>query len=197
MSTYIVYQTATGLVIESGDVHPSVVDLTTATKHLPGQDIVWGVHADLQNQVFHYVEGELVAGESTFDLSVYKVEAARAVDEAAEKLRSSYITLGAGMAMVYEQKLREAELISASTAYDADLGVTVTTVSPYLVPNLQAEANDLGVSLLEAASTVLTMGFQWAHLSAMIESKRLGAKRAIIAASDAAGVDAAALVDWS
>lgn len=134
-----------------------------------------------------------LSGGSFADL---KAALARRVDHEAEACRAQFITLGAGQALVYEQKLREANEISANTYYDAELGENVTTVQPAEVPNLAVEAADLNVSLIGAASAVLTAAYQWAQLSSLIESKRLTAKRAIADAATPEAARLAAVVSW-
>lgn len=120
-------------------------------------------------------------------LADLKVRLSAEVDRAAEAVRARFITLGPGQALVYEQKLREAEMILADPE----------GVQAGAVPNLAVEAADLGTDLFAAAVVVVTVAHQWAQMSAVIEHFRLGAKRAIAEAGTAAGARAAAVVDWS
>ncbi|MET3925541.1 hypothetical protein [Devosia sp. 2618] len=130
------------------------------------------------------------------DITGLKVRLCRQIDDQAENLRASVITLGAGQALVYEQKLREAEMIMQNTVWDEAAQDYVTTVSQYEVPNLHAEADDLDLSLFGAAQVVIEQGLLWATISAIIERKRLGHKRLVMAADTAPQANAAALVDW-
>jgi hypothetical protein len=97
-----------------------------------------------------------------------RLSAARMIDETAEIVRSRYITLGSGQAMVYQQKKLEAELVAA------DAGI-----NPSLVPHIAYEAGLNQIPLLDQAAIVLTMAEQWKMVSAYIEMARLGAKAQI------------------
>jgi hypothetical protein len=124
---------------------------------------------------------------STLSLDALKVQLIAKIDAEAEAARGAHITLGAGQALVYEAKLREADMILAPDS----------TVSPAEVPNLAAEADDLGISLYDAAWVIVTVAYSWSCLSAEIERIRLGAKRAITEATTPAAARAAAEPDWS
>jgi hypothetical protein len=130
-------------------------------------------------------------------LGTLRTDTNRAIDEAAEALRASFITLGAGQALVYEQKLREAEAVLAATHWNAELGEDVTELTAAAVPNIAAEADDLGISLFAASVVVAQNAAAWAQISAGIERLRLGAKRAVQAADNADDIRAAAQIDWS
>ncbi len=93
------------------------------------------------------------------------------VDRRAEAERGRYITPGAGQAMTYEAKHREA-LAGGG-------------------PLLQAEAQALGMSVDQVASTVIAAHEAWLTIGATIESARLRAKRDIRQAETAAEMHAA------
>ena len=120
---------------------------------------------------------------------------AKQIDDEAEETRALFITLNAGQGLVYEQKLREADLIMANTTHVN--GEYVTDVQTPEVSNLAVEADDLGGTLYEAAQTVLTQAYQWAQASAVIESIRLRAKRQLKNATNPKDMREVFPVDWS
>lgn len=100
------------------------------------------------------------------DLAEAQTHYLRQVDSTAEQVRLRYITPGAGQAMTYEQKYREA------VAGDG--------------PLLQAEANALGLTVSEVAQSVLDAHAAWQIAGARIEGLRLKAKADIRKAATAA-----------
>lgn len=102
------------------------------------------------------------------DLSPLKTEARERIDAMAENLRSRFISTGAGQALVYAEKEREAEQVSANPA-----------INPALVPHISHEADQFDVSLLDAAVAVLIKANEWRNISPRIERARLQAKESI------------------
>jgi hypothetical protein len=120
------------------------------------------------------------------DLTPLKAAAVARIDADAEAVRGNFITLGAGQAMVYQQKRVEAE------AYIAD-----PQIAPAEIPHIVREAEMNDISLFDQAVIILTMSENWKTVSAVIENLRLGAKRAVEAASSPAAIDQAGNIDWS
>lgn len=92
------------------------------------------------------------------------------VDAWAETARLQYITPGAGQAMTYEAKHREA-LVGDG-------------------PLLRAEAEALDLTVAEVAQSVLDAHAAWQQIGASIEATRLRAKRDIRNAETAAEMHA-------
>ncbi|TDW20391.1 hypothetical protein EV128_12521 [Rhizobium azibense] len=101
------------------------------------------------------------------------------IDAQAEAVRGHFITLGAGQAMVYGQKEKEAEQVTANPE-----------INPAEVPHIAKEAAMAGISLLDQAAIVLSMAHNWTQLSAQIEEIRLGAKQKIGVARTPAEISA-------
>ncbi|KAA9370917.1 hypothetical protein [Ochrobactrum quorumnocens] len=98
-----------------------------------------------------------------------------AIDAEAEIERPKYITPGDGQAMTYQQKVAEAQAFRAASNPQA---------SDY--PILSSEVGITADTLAEVTEIVLAAFAQWQQIGAMIEAIRLGAKRDIDAADDAA-----------
>lgn len=114
------------------------------------------------------------------------------IDSAAETARSKYITQGAGQALTYDRKRREAlQAIDdpAPTAekypvLSASIGIEVANTG-----NLKTD--------FDAISTmVIAKERQWALVANAIEVLRLGAKKAVDEAASVAEAQAAAQVAW-
>ncbi|NEH72262.1 hypothetical protein [Rhizobium leguminosarum] len=119
-------------------------------------------------------------------LEEVKVRIRNAIDSAAEFERLKYITAGAGQAMTYQAKAAEAKAFLASADPE-----------PSEYPMLSAEVGITADSLAAVAQIVVSAYAQWQAIGAAIEAARLGGKAAVDAASDAAGVQAAAdAVTW-
>lgn len=114
------------------------------------------------------------------NLTPLKDRACIEIDAAAEEIRGHYITLGPGQAMVYAQKEKEAEMVTANPA-----------ISPAEVPHIVQEAQAYGITLLDQAAIVLTMAKNWRDLSSGIETIRLTSKDQVRAATTPAGIDQA------
>jgi len=98
------------------------------------------------------------------------------VDAMAEDTRALFITQGDGQAMVYQEKVSEAERVMA-LADDA-------TLEPALYPLLAAEAAALGSEVKVLAETILTLRTQWLQVAAQIEATRIKAKEDVKAAQN-------------
>lgn len=113
----------------------------------------------------------------------------RTVDQMAESARQQYLTPGAGQALVYEAKRREAVL--AQQLAQAEITPTATDC-----PHLVAEATAFGLTVAQVAAAVLVQANAWLAVSPQIEILRLGAKAAIAAAATEAECAALAQVTW-
>lgn len=113
-------------------------------------------------------------------------DGARRVDALAEEARLQFITPGAGQALVYENKRREAEDCLAEVA-------AAQTPDPQDYPLLAAEVGITAEDLVAVATVVAGLAAQWRTVAAYIEALRLGAKAAIDAVTD--GPTAAAEVE--
>ncbi|RWM27909.1 MAG: hypothetical protein EOR77_30790 [Mesorhizobium sp.] len=122
----------------------------------------------------------------TTDLTALQALAKEYIDAQAENVRSRFITLGSGQAMVYQQKRLEAE------AYMAD-----PEIAPGEIPHLVREAALNDIPLFDQAVIVLTMAEQWKVVSSYIEDFRLAAKKAVALATTPAAIDVAKQIDWS
>lgn len=89
------------------------------------------------------------------------------------------MTLGAGQAMTYIEKERQAQM------------VTEDHVNPALVPMVAIDAERNGDSLLDAAAVILTMAQYWRFIGPVIEDRRMTAKDRIAAATTPAEIEAA------
>ncbi|EHS51480.1 hypothetical protein PDO_1871 [Rhizobium sp. PDO1-076] len=125
---------------------------------------------------------QITAGDSglpqarvpTVDLAKLKASLTLAIDNAAEKERLKYITMGAGQAMTYQQKADEAlRFIAAATPLASDY------------PLLSAEVGITAADIAGVAAVVNIAHKQWLVIGAKIEAVRLGAKVNITAAVDA------------
>ena len=121
----------------------------------------------------------------TKDLTPLKEAAALKIDTEAELARGRYITAGAGQAMVYLEKERQAEAVVANPDID-----------PTHVALIQVDADIAGSSLFDAAVVVLTLANYWRTVSPAIEDKRMRAKAQVQIATNPAAIDAASNVQW-
>jgi hypothetical protein len=113
----------------------------------------------------------------TKDLTPLRTAAEQEIDATAEAVRGLFITSGSGQSMVYTQKEKEAELVTA----DPD-------VNPAVVPHIVLEAQLNGLTLLDQAAIVLTMAHQWRELSSHIEVARLAGKAQVREAQTPAAI---------
>lgn len=120
------------------------------------------------------------------DLTQTKLAAQHSVDEQAEAVRASIITLGAGQAMAYQQKLKEAEAYLANTA-----------IALGEIPHIVREAEAEQTTLLAMASMIVISAYEWTVMSSRIEKLRIGHKRQIADATTPAQIAALQIIDWS
>ncbi|WP_426126342.1 hypothetical protein [Pararhizobium sp. PWRC1-1] len=120
-----------------------------------------------------------------FDVEAARADAVSKIDRDAEAYRLRFITNGSGQVMAYQQKLSEAK------AKLADDGIADTAI-----PHIVAEAAVDGVTLAEKAEQIVATFEGWQIVSASIERKRMGAKKAVAAAETAETITAAAAVNW-
>lgn len=124
----------------------------------------------------------------SFPIDLAKVRAfyhAR-IDVAAGEERSKYITDVPGQAQTYQRKEDEAR-----RWVEGD-----ETAHPVLYPFMIAEATMRAVPVAQVRDEILAQVNALAPLAAMIEAKRICAKRAVDAAEDIPGIAAAAAIDW-
>lgn len=120
-----------------------------------------------------------------FDIEAARANAVSKIDRDAEVYRLRFITNGSGQVMAYQQKLSEAK------AKLADDGIADTAI-----PHIVAEAAVDGVTLAAKAEQIVTTFEGWQVISAGIERKRMGAKKAVAAAETAMAITAATAVNW-
>lgn len=108
------------------------------------------------------------------------------IDNDAAILRSKFITLDAGMELVYNEKRREAE------AYMAD-----ETISQFETPHLTREAETFSTTRFNVAMDIIVNAQRWSEVSSIIDSKRVLAKSKMAVMRTAQQMRDAAEVDWS
>jgi len=119
------------------------------------------------------------------DLAVLRADATRKIDREAERYRRHFITPGSGQIMAYQQKLVEARAVIADPpAAESE------------IPHIVGEAAVDGVTIAEKAAEIIATFEQWQGVSAGIEAKRLGAKKAVVEAATADAINAAANVNY-
>ena len=118
-------------------------------------------------------------------LEEMKASAKASIDSQAEARRLRHITPGAGQAMVYLEKRREAEAALAALE-----GAGGQPVDPADYPLLAVELGVDGFDLQDTADLVIATAAAWTQIAAAIEGTRLGAKRAVDDAATPAEVDA-------
>lgn len=114
----------------------------------------------------------------TKDLTPLRSAACDQIDDLAVAVRGRYITLRPSQDLVYKQKEKEAEMVSADP-----------NVNPALVPHIVREADTNGVTLLDMATAVLIRANQWLNVSPAIEDLRLASKTRVEAATTPAAID--------
>ena len=107
------------------------------------------------------------------------------VDAEAEATRLLWITPGSGQALTYEQKRIEAERMATDPA-----------PQPEAYPMLAAEVGITAATLSAVGALVRARAAAWTAVAAQIESLRLQAKAAVMAANNAVEARAAAAVQW-
>lgn len=120
-----------------------------------------------------------------FVIDAAKADAIKKIDRDAEAYRLRFITAGSGQSMTYQQKYAEAQ----AKLNDDDIADTA-------IPHIVAEAAVDGVTLAAKAEQIVAMFEAWQTISAGIERKRMGAKKAVAAAETAEAIASAAAVNW-
>ncbi len=146
-------------------------------------------------------------------LPAFKSKLSRQVDDDAEAFRMKILTPGAGMAMTYREKLDQATSCMTKSMIepegeeprlqtDAERKAEIDALTPEqqvaMYPTLAASVGLEAATLWDVANLVASKAEQWASLSYMIESKRLGGKSAIDQATTLEDVQAAYdAITWS
>ena len=108
------------------------------------------------------------------------------IDAEAGAERSKYITDVPGQAQTYQRKEDEARRWSEGDE----------ATHPELYPFMIAEATMRAVPIEQVRDEIMAQVNALAPLAAMIEAKRICAKRAVDGAEDIPGIAGAAAVDW-
>lgn len=183
---YLIYNPANGKVKQGGGCAADMVGEQLAG--WDGHEIIVTTR-EYDPDTVRVVDGEVLPYEAPVDLPQAKLHAAQTIDQRAEDIRGKFITLGAGQAMVYQQKMAEAELVLAA---DDPEGVSAS-----IIPHVSQEASRTGQSQFDTALTIFSLAETWKQVSAHIECLRLAAKEAVNAAQSKPEIDEAATVDWS
>jgi hypothetical protein len=117
------------------------------------------------------------------DLELIKALATGHVDRAAEAFRLRFVSDGAGQMLTYQYKAAEA------AAYLADASASV--------PFLNAEAEARAMTVVDLASEVTARVALWTVIGSRIEALRMGAKSAIMSATNLAEISTAMAIEWS
>lgn len=120
----------------------------------------------------------------TVDLAKLKPAACARIDAAAEARRLIHVTDGCGQGLAYGRKADQA--VACLAAHDAQ-----NPPSPGAYPALDAEVGITGDDVIETATVIAARAGSNAAVFDAIETIRLGAKRDISEAADAAAVEAA------
>ncbi len=121
-------------------------------------------------------------------LAEVQAAAHAAIDGEAGASRARYITVAAGQEATYMLKEQQARAYKSA-------GYPVASISDY--PMIQAEAAAVygaaptAAEIQSACDTVIAQADAWIAKAAQIEQSRISGKRAVSAAVDLAGVDAA------
>lgn len=127
-------------------------------------------------------DGDRIVINKQVEINRVRADLVSRIDSEAEMIRGRFITLGSGQSIVYAEKRREAEAYMADNDIDLDE-----------IPHLAAEAAMNEIPIAEQAQIVLTMAEQWRAISAAIEFKRLGAKKAV---AEVQTLTALAAITW-
>lgn len=160
----------------------------------------WTLHGDdIANRLIWHSEGERPTVEEIEAISeemwlAHAKDVGKAeVDRQAEVERQKVLTPGAGQAMVYLEKQREAREYMAKLQAGED--VSDETIYPMLRASVGLDTNWWDGTVIEtvegAANTILYTAQAWAAIAAQIETGRLQAKRDIMAAETIEAVEAA------
>lgn len=118
-----------------------------------------------------------------------KAQLIRRLDADAERARQRYITSGAGQGLTYREKIDQALAVLdlGEEAANAMTGPEAIAQYPVLAASIGIEADTLHA----AAALVVNKYEAWSSISGAIERVRLGAKRQIQLATNAASAQAA------
>lgn len=122
------------------------------------------------------------AGEFILDLASVESEMRAKIDREAGEFRQNFITEIPGQQLTYDRKEGEARALKAGKP------------GPFIF--LEAEARRTGQTIDQLATEVIINADAWAYLGAEIEGQRVGAKRAVTAATTRADKVAAADINW-
>jgi len=115
----------------------------------------------------------IITIDLVIDLNEEKEQANRRIDNVAENARLRYITGGAGQAMIYQEKAKQADAYAAA-------GYPVVTTD---YPMIQSEANATGTNTTAAADGIIAARNTWLIVGAEIEEARLTGKAGVSAAT--------------
>jgi hypothetical protein len=127
-------------------------------------------------------------------LDAYKAALGAEVDAAAERLRASVMTPGAGQAMEYQETQAQAFAALADAASASAEKFPMLSASVGL--DIDPETGAACVDVLGAARSVVQAYRQWQEVGAQIRRVRLSAKAAIAAASTPEDAALAAAPVW-
>lgn len=119
-------------------------------------------------------------------LPLIQAKLKRRIDDDAEAVRLQHITPGYGMGLTYREKFAQAQSVYAAGEAAANAMTVADRVAAY--PTLAASVGIEAPTLWECAALVITRFATFAQLSYVIESRRLGGKKAV---GDAKTIEAA------
>ena len=166
MKHFIVYDPATGTVLRAGTC----------------QDSDLAVQAGAGEAVMEATANAITVAEVNLD-PVRDTLYAK-IDAEAEAFCLRFMTPGSTQAMRYMEKRFEAE--------KWETGVS----NPAHFPFLAAEAAATGVTIDALVAIVLAKSLEWRMLGAGTEGLRLGAKKAVLEATNVAEMHAASQINW-
>lgn len=181
-----------------------IEDATGAEVHAWGG--TWGICAEIPNpvilpngdQVCGWAPGTSVGGYTLApwsmlpDMPAIRERLKSDIDRNAETARMKYVTPGAGQALTYDRKRREAMQAIDDLAPTADKYPVLSASIGIEVPNTGNAKSDFDA----ISSIVIGKELQWAALARVIEVLRLSAKKSVDAASTPDEAESAAQVTW-
>lgn len=190
---FVLYEIDTGKIIASLEGTQQTAQLQTGDDH---NKAVLQIAEDMEWRDFRNLDTTHVVKDSQLfpvplitdsrQLEHSRFFAMVAVDESAGRVRKQFITSVPGQDMIYQQKRIEAQLV-----------VTNPHINPDLVPHIKYQAEINNHSLLSEANAVLAIAREWSELSAIIEARRLAAKKAIREAETEMEIIRLMEIDWS
>lgn len=161
----------------TGDFLGFYSDKTNSVIPSPSIELTDEAYDDyLQNsdlRLIDVIAKTIITIDLVIDLEEERKLANRRIDNVAENIRLQHITGGAGQAMVYQEKAKQADDYAAA-GYPAD-----TTNYPMI----QAESNATGNNTTEAADGIIAQRDNWLIVGAEIEEARLTGKTGVAAAT--------------